>query len=101
MPSDRKVVITEAAELDLAGIWQYGFEHWGIERADVYQEEILARIDQLRLFPESSPRRNLTARGVRALIMKDYVVYYRLTRREIVIRRVVHQARDIRTISGL
>jgi plasmid stabilization system protein ParE len=58
-------------------------------------KDILARIEALRRFPKIGSPRDHVRRGLRAVIMHDYVAYYMLIRGEIVVVAVVYGSRDV------
>lgn len=61
-------------------------------------DAIAARILQLTDFPESGPRRPEIAADARALTVGNYLVLYRTTPENVEILRIVHGARDVRTL---
>jgi toxin ParE1/3/4 len=63
-------------------------------------QQITAKFEPLRQFPEMSRAREQLAPGLRALPYRDYVVHYLAEPDEPVIVRVVHGARDARAIFG-
>ncbi|MBN9559577.1 MAG: type II toxin-antitoxin system RelE/ParE family toxin [Alphaproteobacteria bacterium] len=61
---------------------------------------ILARLNELRDFPETGARRDHIAPGLRIVIRQNYVAYYKATETEIVAVRVLHGSRDVGAIAG-
>jgi plasmid stabilization system protein ParE len=43
----RRIHVSESAESDLVGIWQYSFEQWGELQADKYLDELDSGIRKL------------------------------------------------------
>lgn len=100
MPSGREVVYTPAAEDDLSEIYKYSIRGWGNDHAQEYIDHIYDVIESLAAFPESGEKRDHLGKGLRAKLVSDYYAYYRVTETEIIVRRVIHQKRDIRKVSG-
>lgn len=64
------------------------------ERATGFIRQIEQKFKPLRHHPELGPRRDTILPGLRALIYRDYVIYYRVTETALIIVRVLHGARD-------
>jgi toxin ParE1/3/4 len=63
-------------------------------------QEIVAKFEPLRQFPEMGVAREQLAEGLRAIPYRDYVIYYLVAPDALVIARVLHGARDARAIFG-
>jgi toxin ParE1/3/4 len=63
-------------------------------------QQIAAKFEPLRQFPDMGAPREQFAPGLRALPYRDYVIYYLAEPDELVIVRVLHGARDARAIFG-
>ena len=62
-------------------------------------DKLLARIEDLAEFPEigAVPRdKNLRARGYRFLLERDYLIFYKVFKRQIRVYRVIHGRRKYR-----
>lgn len=83
-----------AAEDDLVDIWQYSFETWGADQADLYldalNEGIAGLADDPRLGADCSHIRA----GYRRLRIRHHIVYYREQADRIEIVRVLHERMD-------
>lgn len=81
----------KAAQYDLNEIVAY-IAHDAPLRAERFAEKLLDRVELLSESPESGPPCP-DYPSVRQLILGNYLVYYTVHRREVVVRAVVHGAR--------
>ena len=88
------------AQADIAEIVRYGAEHFGIDSAKSYLDQIEARYHQLRDFPESGRAdRNLHA-DVRSISCGSHRIFYSIDNMGIMVRRVLHMAADTKRWLG-
>ena len=86
------------ASRDLDEIWCW-IARDSPEIASRFIDEIVARFPILATYPAlGRPRRDL-APGILSFPFRNYVIYYRETRRGIEIVRVLHGARDAKAVS--
>ena len=92
------VSIFPSAERDLTEIFTYiGAE--SPTAAHKLLEDIFARIERLSTFPELYPLTRdpfLASKDYRIIPLKNYLIFYVITKSEIQIRRVVHGKREYR-----
>jgi len=89
-----KLLQTQAAQDDLIAIWvSIAIENEAT--ANRVLDEIGARLDLLPDFPEMGVERNDIRAGLRMLVVRDYLVLYRLQPQHIEVVRVVHGRRDL------
>ncbi len=84
-----------SAERDLEGIFDY-IQHDSPEKASTFVSKIDRVISRLARFPHSGsiPQQNiLKMKGYRILILEDYLVFYRVKKKEVIIYRVLHGKR--------
>ncbi len=93
----RSLLITPAAEADLAEIWTYIADD-STKAATSFIEQIEAKFQPLLDFPGVGSIRDQIAPGMRALPYKNYVIYYVFTDTDVTVVRVVHGARDVRAL---
>ncbi|MEQ1714743.1 MAG: type II toxin-antitoxin system RelE/ParE family toxin [Hyphomicrobium sp.] len=93
----RRLLISPAAEADLAEIWAYIADD-SSKAATVFVEQIEGKFRPLRDFPGIGSIRDQIASGLRALPYKNYVIYYVFTDADVTIVRVLHGARDVRAL---
>jgi toxin ParE1/3/4 len=92
-----QVIRSELAERDLEAI----LDHLD-ERSPRAAERLAARIDEkcrlLGEFPGMGRAREELARGLRSVVVEQYVVFYRVAPEAVQIVRILHGKRDIDTI---
>lgn len=75
--------LTRKADEDLAGLYRYGIETFGIERADRYFDSLIARLEEIadgpRQFQETDYRE-----GYRRSVHHPHTIYYRIIAPELV-----------------
>ena len=95
--AERPIVRSPASDDDLIDIWcTIALDN--PRAADRVLDTIAAGILQLADFPESGPRRPEIAADARALTVGNYLVLYRTTPERVEILRIVHGARDVKTL---
>ena len=65
------------ATADLERIWLYGFENWGLEAADRYNQDFFGHFETLAQTPELYPIVD-AAKGYRRSLCGKDSVYYRV-----------------------
>jgi toxin ParE1/3/4 len=82
------------AEADLEEIWLFTYRNWSIEQADGYHAAIVDAFDGL-----ATGRKTARIVDVRDGFFKyavgSYLVFYRFTKRELVIVPALHQRMDV------
>lgn len=82
---------TKKARQDLKNIWQYGFNEWGEEQADLYYDLLEAGISNLMEFPEMGRNREALRMGYRSLQIRRHIIFYTVIESTITIQRVLHE----------
>jgi toxin ParE1/3/4 len=95
-----RLEFTPLAIQDLGDIWLYHAESRGPDIADEIVEDLSDRIDILRTNPLIGPRRHEIADGLRMLVVGNYLAFYMVRSTTINVVRILHGARDIKTIMG-
>ena len=90
----RQLVKDLAAEADLIGVWLYSNQHWGERQADRYLDAIESALRRTLVDPESGNSRMQRREGYWSLRAQHHVLFYTFTRREVRLRRVLHEAMD-------
>lgn len=89
-----KYVFTQAAEADLANIWDYTLETWGFEQARLYSLSIKEACHDLC----AGLRQHRSADHVRSGYYKTFVarhaLYFKTDGDTITIVRILHQSMD-------
>lgn len=94
----RSYSLTEAAEEDLKGIWNY-LSAKSQAAANKFIHEIHARFDMIVDNPDIGRERDAFSEGLRSLVSGTHLIFYRVIYDEIRITRVVHGAMDLTKIS--
>lgn len=79
------------ARADLDGIWLHIAQH-SQAAADRLLNRLYARMDQLSVLPKMG---EVVRPGVRKIVSPPYVVFYRVSRSEVTVLRVVHGKRHL------
>jgi len=90
--------LSQRARADLDDIWRYIALESGSETLADQQIEIDQLTDRFYLlatWPLIGPPRSELRRGLRSHPVGEYIVFYRVHRRDVVIQRVLHARRNI------
>lgn len=91
--------LSAAGRLDLLQIWIYLAEHASIDVADKVLADIEAGILRVARSPGHGHRRpDLTERDVRFYRVHSYLIVYRPDKKPIHVLRVLHAARDVKSL---
>jgi toxin ParE1/3/4 len=93
--SERRITRSPEADDDLVAIWLYGARAWSPEQADEHLFEIESLCDRLIDEPELGRPRDELVIGIRSIVIRPHVVFYRVSNTEIGIARVLHQREDV------
>ena len=88
---------TKQAEADLIEIWLY-IARDNIDRADALLDKLDERTQLLGKHPETGRRRDELMPGLRSLPEGEYVIFYRVTKVQVEIVRILHGRRDLSRI---
>ena len=89
-----KVVITDAAKLDLIGIGDYIRPH-NPERAASFVEELLDHCQALAALPRRHPLVPCYEQhGIRRCVHADYLIFYRVGAELVEVIHILHGAQD-------
>ena len=89
-----KVVFSPTAATDLEEIGDY-IALGNPNRAVSFVREIRERCTAIAAAPEAAPLRDELIPGIRMVVHRNYLVFYRVLGNQIRIERVLHGARDI------
>ena len=92
MPGSRKLRLSGPAKRDLQRIGDYTRAEWGAAQKRKYLGQIKDGFKALRDTPGIGVRRDDIARGLRAHPVRKHVIFYRETKTEVTIVRVLHQS---------
>jgi toxin ParE1/3/4 len=89
------------ARSDLDDIWEYITVESGSEAvADRLIDSITDRFDLLANWPRLGRARDDLRLGLRSYPVGDYIIFYRVQRRDVIIQRVLHARRNIERLIG-
>ncbi len=92
MPSSKKLRISGPAKLDLGRIGDYTRRAWGAAQKRKYLGQIKGGFKAVGDTPGTGTRRDDIGTGLRAQSDQKHVIFYRVTKSEVVIVRVLHES---------
>ena len=90
-----KIVLHEDAEQDLEEIWFYTFQKWSLEQADRYYNLIFKEIDLLASRPQIGKDIGYLKEDYHSAKVKSHLIFYKFSKTEIQIIRILHENMDI------
>ena len=75
--------LTRKADADLAGLYRYGIQNFGIERADRYFDSLLARLEEIGDSPLQFQKSDYRE-SYRRSVHRPHSIYYRIIDPEMV-----------------
>ncbi len=90
-----RAVFSPRAQADIADIWDYTVERWGIAQAERYVRLLEATISDLSASPKRGRACDEIRRGYRKYPAGSHVVFYKISGVDIDIIRILHQRIDI------
>ena len=94
MPKSKKLRLSGPAKKDLGRIGEYTGREWGAVQKRKYLGQIRDGLKAIRATPGLGTPRDDIDKGLRAHPAGKHVVYYRDTKTELVIVRVLHENMD-------
>jgi toxin ParE1/3/4 len=87
-----RFVLRPRAVSDLDGIWEYSVEHWGVEQAKRYTNDIRAIIEKVA----ENPKLGWSCGGGHFKVLTgSHAIIYRLLDDGIGVERILHQRMDM------
>jgi toxin ParE1/3/4 len=91
----RVLRVSAAAERDLDEIWHYVATNSGsVERANKFVDAIAQRLSILARSPKAGRLRAEIDLDLRGMPVGDYIVYYRESKRWVLVSRIIHGSRE-------
>ncbi len=90
-----EIFLTPKAESDLAEIYEYSFNNWGIDQADKYQDELYAGFKTIAEHPEIGNGYPFHNKDYRKLHVNRHLIFYRISNNELLIIRILYDEMDI------
>ncbi len=92
MPRSKKLRVSGPAKLDLERIGDYTRREWGAAQKRKYLGQIKVMFKAVKDKPGIGTRRDDIHTGLRAQSVQKHVIFYRETKSELVIVRVLHES---------
>jgi len=87
-------ILTPRAISDIDEIWEFSFQYWGFQRADMYVDEIRSTFERIAADPKLGKSCDAIRSGYFRYPSGSHVVFYRLAARQVEIVRILHQRMD-------
>lgn len=94
MPKSRKLRVSGPAKIDLKRIGDYTRGEWGAAQKRKYLGRIKDTFRTLRDTPGMGAPRDDIDKGLRAHPTQKHIIFYRETKTEVVIVRVLHESME-------
>ncbi len=91
-----ELLIAPRAEQDMAEIFEYTYNTWGIEQAEKYQDDLYYGIRLILENNEIGKAYPYYQAGFRKLHINRHLIFYRFVNKTCLIVRVLHDQMDIR-----
>ena len=89
-----RLILSRRAKEDLLETWEFIADHDEIA-ADRYIDHLRDRALELLHFPELGRARNEIVSGLRSLLARNHLLFYRIERQEAQILRILHGRMDL------
>jgi toxin ParE1/3/4 len=84
------------AEIDLIEIWEYTFENWSAEKANLYIEILFSSINNICRNPKIGKNYDYIRNDYFALKVKSHIIFFKiLDDKSIGIMRILHEKMDL------
>ena len=89
-----RLILSRRAKEDLLEIWQFIADHDEID-PDRYIDHLKDRALELLHFPELGRARNEILSGLRSLLARNHLLFYRIEDKEVQVLRILHGSMDL------
>ena len=89
-----RLVVSDDARTDLIETYQFGLEHWGRAASGAYVGVIRTQMKSLARGETSGVSADDADLGLRRLVVRSHVIWFRIVGTELRVVRVLHQSRD-------
>jgi toxin ParE1/3/4 len=96
--TERRLIWSQPADFDLLDIWSYLAEQASSDTADRQLRTIVTACERLAARPLLGRPRNELVQGMRSIVVRPYLVFYRVGDATVEIIRVLHGRRDLDAI---
>ncbi|MEO0555333.1 MAG: type II toxin-antitoxin system RelE/ParE family toxin [Bacteroidota bacterium] len=92
-----KYQLTHLAIQDLSDIWNYTFENWSEQRADIYYDQLVNAFESIIINPDHGRSYDGIRNGLRGLKINRHIVFYRIISSELIeITRILNERMDLK-----
>lgn len=88
--------LSHKARADLRGVWSFTADHWSVDQADRYIDQIFAACRSIAAMPGLGSDAGTIRAGYRKISAGSHVLNFRRERGAVLIVRVLHQRMDAR-----
>ena len=88
MPSYR---LAPLAEQDMEAIWEYTFEHWGINQANFYTDELVSVFEGLAASSSQEISCDNIRVGYKFCRQGKHLIYFKTTNYGVAVIRILHE----------
>jgi len=89
-----RFILSPRAQADVDEIWTYTVERWGVEQAELYVRQLGSAVETIAQDPQRGRPCDEIREGYRRYPSGSHVVFYRITTKEVVVVRILHQRMD-------
>ena len=89
-----RIELSDEADQDLRGIQLYGMEHFGMARAERYDQALDKAMGIIAEHPNIGIRCDSVSAGLRRYECMSHTIYYRIAEQAIRVVRVLHSSMD-------
>lgn len=91
-----KYKLSVRAEIDLIEIWEYTFENWSAEKANLYIEILFSSINTICRNPKIGKNYDYIRYEYLGLKVKSHIIFYKVLKDESIgIIRILHEKMDL------
>lgn len=94
----RPLLLSRRARNDLRDIQGYTLANWGEQRWAAYEEALTQALAMIAEHPEAGRRRPELGEALRSHLVREHIIYYRVSDRSILVLRIQHSRTDPRRI---
>jgi toxin ParE1/3/4 len=92
------ILLSPLAKNDLFAIAEYTMQKWGNNQADIYLDKIDKALLKIQDNPNIGRVRSDISDRHRSFLMEKHLLVYTVEDTEIIISRILHHSRDIKSI---
>jgi len=92
-----KLLLSPKAIIDVEEIYEYTFLTWGVAQAEKYQDELFQSMISISNNPKTGSLYYHKKGNYRKLNVNRHLIFYRLTNKECIVIRILHERMDLKT----